>query len=102
MYNVIEAVAKEREYQVARWGLEADDTLNTPNDFVSYITRYSSRWFPGGFAPYTTETVNDFRESMVKVATLAIAAVESVDRQREEAGHTFYEVTQAAPIAANA
>jgi hypothetical protein len=28
---------------------------------------------------------------MIKVAAIAVAAVESIDRQREEAGHCFYE-----------
>jgi hypothetical protein len=65
--------------------------MNTPNDFVSYISNYSTRWFKGGFAPYTPDVVDEFRVSMLKTAALAIAAIESIDRQREEAGHCFYE-----------
>lgn len=88
---IFNEIAKEREYQVGRWGNDTDDTVNEPNDFVAYMMAYSTRWFPGGFAPYSPETVDAFRKSMVKTAAIAVAAIESIDRQREEAGHTFYE-----------
>jgi hypothetical protein len=91
MERIFNELTKEREYQIGRWGVTADDELNEPNDFVAYINAYSTRWFPGGFVPYTPEVVDAFRKSMIKTATLAIAAIESVDRQREEAGHAFYE-----------
>jgi hypothetical protein len=90
-YDIYTTLKQERMYQTAKWGNDADDTMNTPNDFVSYISNYSTRWFKGGFAPYNTETVDDFRISMLKTAALAIAAVESLDRQREEGGIAFYE-----------
>jgi hypothetical protein len=93
-YDIFAALKQEREYQTAKWGNEADDTMNTPNDFVAYISNYSTRWFNGGFTPYDTKTVDEFRISMLKTAALAIAAIESIDRQREEAGHTFYEGTR--------
>jgi hypothetical protein len=90
-YDVFAAIKAERDYQIGRWGNSADDELNEPNDFVSYISNYSTKWFPGGFTPYTPETVEQFRTSMIKTAAIAVAAIESIDRQREEAGHTFYE-----------
>lgn len=88
---IFSAINDEREYQTRKWGNEADDTMNEPNDFVSYINAYSTLWFPGGFVPYSPDTVDAFRTSMIKTAAIAVAAVESLDRQREEAGHTFYE-----------
>lgn len=45
----------------------------------------------GTFAPLTKEVVDDFRSKLVKTATLAIAAVESLDRQRLNSQHAFYE-----------
>jgi|SRR5882724_5563629 len=84
-------VIAEREHQLRRWGNEADDTKNSPNDFVAYIAHHSTRWFNGGFAPYNTAAVDSFRKQMVKVLTLAIAAIESIDRQRAAKGKTFYE-----------
>lgn len=92
--QALEEIANERTYQEGKWGNEADDTLNTPNDFIAYMNAYSTRWFPGGFTPYNPETVDAFRKSMVKTAAIAVAAIESVDRQRENAGHTFYEEGQ--------
>jgi len=79
--NIYDEIKKEREYQIAKWGNDKDDELNNPNDWVAYITHHSSRWFPGGFRPYSSEVLEDFRKQMVKVATLAIAAIESHDRK---------------------
>ena len=87
----LEDVRIEREYQERKWGNSADDTVNEPNDWVAFINHYATRWFSGGFAPYSAETVEDFRSSMVKVAALACAAVESVDRQIAASGKTFYQ-----------
>lgn len=98
METIYDEIKSERKYQTHKWGNETDDTMNEPNDFVSYIGAYMSKWFPGGFVPYTTETVDEFRKSMIKVASIAVAAVESIDRQREEGGHTFYEICKAEPI----
>ena len=82
MDNILNEIKAEREYQIARWGNDADDKLNGPNDWVAYIAHHSSRWFPGGFAPYSPEVLEDFRKQMVKVATLAVAAIESHDRKK--------------------
>lgn len=90
-YDIYAALRQERDYQAQKWGNTTDDEMNEPNDFVAYISRYSTRWQDGSFAPYSTKTVDEFRTSMLKTAAIAIAAIESVDRQREVAGHTFYE-----------
>jgi len=95
--RILNEIDTERKYQINKWGNEVDDTENTPNDFISYISHFSTRWFNGGFAPYHTDTVDEFRKSMIKTAALAVAAVESIDRQREEAGHTFYEFCDRVP-----
>lgn len=84
MDNIINEIKAEREYQIAKWGVEKDDTLNNPNDWVAYISHHSSRWFPGGFRPYSPEVLADFRKQMIKVATLAVAAIESHDRLNSE------------------
>ena len=95
--NVLIEINNERIYQENKWGNKADDTLNTPNDYIAYMNAYSTRWFPGGFAPYAPETVDQFRKSMVKTAAIAVAAIESIDRQRETAGRTFYENGERGP-----
>src|SRR4051812_40857828 len=73
-YDIFAVLKQERRYQTAKWGNDTDDTMNSPTDFVSYISRYSTGWMSGEFAPYSTKTVDEFRISMLKTAALAIAA----------------------------
>lgn len=89
--QIVNEVLSEREYNEEKWGNEADDTKNRPNDWIAYIASYSTRWFTGGFSPYKPHEVLDFRKCMIKVAAIAIAAVESLDRQQEKDGRAFYE-----------
>jgi hypothetical protein len=89
--NILAEIEGERKHQEEKWGNSTDDTVNTPNDWVTYIGAYSTKWFPGGFSPYSPETVDEFRTSMMKTAAIAVAAVESIDRQRAETGRVFYE-----------
>ena len=88
LYDELKA---EREYQEAKWGTKVDDTQNTPWMWAAYIGQYATRWMVGSFLPLKRDVTNSFRACMVKVATLAIAAIESIDRQREQHGKTFYE-----------
>ena len=77
---IIDEIVAERAYQVGKWGVDADDKINTPMDFVGYIAHHSTRWFSGGFRPYSRETLVAYRASMIKVAALAMAAIEAVDK----------------------
>lgn len=77
--TVYDEIKAEREYQLEKWGSDADLLTNTPMDFVGYIAMHSSRWFGGGFRPYPREVLQVFRKQMIKVATLAVAAIEHVD-----------------------
>ena len=79
MYDIYEDIKNEREYQVLKWGRDADLNINRPMDFVGYIANHSTRWFNGGFAPYNRDTLENYRQQMIKVAALAVAAIESVD-----------------------
>lgn len=87
--KVLTEIKVERQYQVSRWGNEADDTLNDPHKWQTWITHYSTKWTAGQFN-ITPEMGEDFRESMIKVAAIATAAVESYDRQLQENGKIFY------------
>jgi len=80
MDKILEELKQEREYQKTKWGSKTDDTLNTPMDFVGYISNHSTRWFPGGLKPYSEATIHNFRQQMIKTATLAVAAVEYADK----------------------
>lgn len=80
MDQIISDIKSEREYQVLKWGTDADDKLNRPMDYVGYIANHSTRWFNGGFAPYNRETLENFNAQMVKVAAIAVAAIESTNK----------------------
>lgn len=91
MEKIFAEIKAEREYQKNKWGNEADVTINTPNDFVAYITHYASRWFKGGFTPYPSSIVDDYRTHMIKTAALAVAAIEALDSMRSDEGRAFFE-----------
>ncbi len=89
--TIYKEIIEERIYQKNRWGNETDDSLNTPWMWAAYIGQHATRWMRGTFLPLSPDVTDGFRAAMVKVATLAIAAIESVDRQRAENNKTFYE-----------
>lgn len=91
MNDILQQIADEREYQKTKWGNHSDDMQNTPWMFVSYICQYATKWMVGSFPPIKSYVTDDFRQCMIKVAAIAVAAVESIDRQRELRGKTFYE-----------
>lgn len=84
---ILSEIDAERAHQEKKWGNIADDTKNKPNDYVAFIAYHSTRWFSGEFAPYDAETIAEFRKEMIKVAAVAVAAVESLERQ----GKPFYQ-----------
>ena len=96
IYNFQKAMIEERNYQKKKWadgspnGLNAiDDYFNKPNDWVAYITMAAMKWFPGGFWPYggsrqKVAVLDQFKRSMVVVATLAMSAHMWADRRLEE------------------
>lgn len=90
--NIYDEIAAERNYQVEKWGNEADDTVNTPWMWCCYIASYSTRWMNGSFM-LRTSTVDNFRAAMIKTAAICVAAVESIDRQNAANGKQFYEVS---------
>lgn len=80
--TIYDEIKAEREYQDKRWGHELDDKYNTPWMWVAYITLYATKWMTGTFTPLEGAVVDKFRRVMIQVAALAVAAVESLDRQR--------------------
>lgn len=89
--HIITEVQDEVRSQETKWGHTTDDTLNTPWMWAAYIGAYATKWMKGTFLPLNSDVVNSFRTCMVKVAALAISAVDSLDRQRDTNGTTFYE-----------
>lgn len=88
--TVYEEIQAERTYQNNKWGTACDDSLNTPWMWASYISQYATSWMRGAFAINDGDAKN-FRKAMIKVAAIAVAAVESLDRQQENSGKAFYQ-----------
>lgn len=72
MEAVINDILKERAYQASIWGVEFDNK-NTATDWFSYIEEYNHK---------AVIALDDkvWRNQMIKVASLAVAAVEAFDR----------------------
>ena len=80
--SILAEVSAERDYQDEKWGgPEVDDRENGPFEWLTYICNYATKWFPGGFPPYSKETQVSYRDGLIKVAALAVAAVEQYDRK---------------------
>ena len=72
--DIFNEINRERTRQETElWGPEVDDK-NTVNDWIAYITAYAGE----GYA-HPSDGVK-FRQAMVKVAALAIAAIEAGER----------------------
>ena len=72
--SVLTEVFHERRKQDLKWGGPAHDNQHNSHDWIAYITLHAGRavmW------PWDRET---FRKQMVRVAALAVAAVEWCDR----------------------
>lgn len=91
--SIFAEVEERRVYQEGKWGNVSDDTRMSPWDWVAVIASYSTKWMRGLFAPLPSADTSKFRKAMLDVAAIAVAAVESLDRQRFANGHAFYEET---------
>lgn len=81
--NTILDIEKERIRQDARWGGPERDDTNTEKQWVSLIDLYITKAVIALQTDYVDSL--DYREELVKVAALAVAAIESYDRKRSAA-----------------
>lgn len=80
--RIIIEIADERVRQLAlAYGRDTAefDKMNTQNDWVSYIAAYSGR--ASAKVGKNRRQDESFRANMIKVAALALAAVEAFDDQ---------------------
>jgi len=77
MKNVFDEIKAERKIQDKRFGTSFDDS-NTPYNWAAFIGNYATRNLIGDPSSISIEK---FRSDMVKVAALAVAAVEATDRK---------------------
>lgn len=76
--KIVEEVLAEREYQDNKWGGPNHDDLHQSHDWVAFIIKHMGKsitWPWDG---------SKFRLQMIKVAALAIAAVEWYDRGKNK------------------
>jgi hypothetical protein len=74
--KILDEVAAERCYQDAKWGGSIHDVTESEVNWIGYITEYAKG--AGRSASY------DFRKRMIKVAALAVAAVEAHDLKESQ------------------
>jgi len=68
--TIYDQIDNEREYQDKKWGGKSFDDTQTEQQWAEYIRQYA----------IGERGSNNFRERMIKVAALAVAAIESNDR----------------------
>jgi predicted RNase H-like HicB family nuclease len=74
---VLSEVVQERARQDAQWGGPATDDTREARDWVQFINHQVGRFVQA----YMHTPPTPVREVFVKIAALAIAAVESIDRK---------------------
>ena len=79
------AILKEIETARANHAVEGatDDRENSPYHWVNWIARAATGWHPEGWTMQYSHHAQ-FRACMVKVAALAVAAIESHDRMQRD------------------
>lgn len=79
--QAFDEVKAERDYQDRLWNNDKrhDDTHETPATFRHYINQYNTD------EPTVRGKARTDREKFIKVAALAIAAIESIDRKANNA-----------------
>ena len=72
MDEIFSEIKAERKFQDSKWGTAFDDK-NTANDWTAYINEYNG---------YSSTPLNPelWRKRMIKVAAIAVAAIETFDR----------------------
>ncbi len=76
--DIVNEVLAERNRQRDLAGIEELDQRNTRNDWVGYIAAYSGR--AADKVSRNQMEGQDFRANMVKVAALALAAIDACDK----------------------
>lgn len=72
--EIFQKIQAERDYQDQKWGTEFDDQ-NTINDWVAYINQYASK-------ATAEDTSGNMVVYLIKVAALALAAIEAHERNK--------------------
>lgn len=82
MELVFDDIAEERAYQLAKWGGQEHDDSHSIRDWITYLLAYLGR--AGSRETDWGRNIPKVRELFIKVAALAVAAVEAIDRRTHE------------------
>jgi hypothetical protein len=75
--SIYDEIKAERTVQDAKWGGPSHDDEHVPSDWIRFIEEHAAR------ACEWRSNMPKFRSQMVRIAALAVAAVESHDRRRD-------------------
>jgi hypothetical protein len=75
--NIYDEISAERDYQDRQWGGPAHDDKHGSHDWVAYLNVYLGNAVKADKWAFDAKL---YRKAMIKVAALAVAAVEWVDR----------------------
>lgn len=73
--RVFQDIARERAYQDRKWGGPEHDATETPPQWMAYRQPYQGR----ALARYYSDPA-EYRRQIVKLAALAVAEIEALDR----------------------
>lgn len=77
--HILAEVAEERDRQDAKWGGPTHDDTLSPADFCAFIREHEVR-AERALAGEPVREFDDYRRQMLRVAGLAVAALEQWDR----------------------
>jgi len=78
MDNIFDEIENERNKQDAQWGGPEHDDTHSTFEFRLQIDRQA------GFIQHNPQSVADDRQRLIKIAALAFAAVQSIDRKNPQ------------------
>ncbi len=79
--TVCDEIMDERAAQVGRWGGAARDDLHSLEGWVALLTRHVGLATAESPGQRDGDTTARFRKQMIRVAAVAVAAVEAIDRR---------------------
>jgi hypothetical protein len=88
--NVYDEIQAERTHQDQKYGGPSHDDKHTPQDWETHLHRHTDRLLAARRGPdfnktqqghYVVGPTEDYRKRLIKIAALAVAAIESWDRR---------------------